>query len=266
MKAEPEEEKEANEAMRHVRLASIFTFLVMTLELTSSTCLHYMINAMTTIRLAAVMGATRGQGLSVINALLQTGRYSIRGITNDASTPEAHRLRERGVDVVAVDLDQADSITAALCHANVVFAGTTMYDGVMGREIQQGKRIAQAAAAMSTVEHFVRSTLPSASTLSAGKIRVPHMDGKAEVDEFIINSLPALAQKATFYWGGLYAENVTHPSYRPNFLETAQKYAWIQLVEAFTIVPMVGDHTINTGLCETNPWKTSIMSASAIRT
>lgn len=45
----------------------------MTLELTSSTCLHYMINAMAAMKLTAVMGATRGQCLSVINALLQTG-------------------------------------------------------------------------------------------------------------------------------------------------------------------------------------------------
>ncbi|KAK0386103.1 hypothetical protein NLU13_5940 [Sarocladium strictum] len=199
-------------------------------------------------RLAVVLGATRGQGNSVINALLKTGQYSIRGVTRDASTDEAQRLRERGVEVVSADLDDTSALDHAFSSAQVIFAVTTMYNGEMDREVMQGKNVANSASAVKTLEHFIWSTLPSASTRSGGRIPVPHMDGKAQVDEYIFNSLPALARKTTFYWGGLYAENVHYDPFRPNFLDTAKKYAWIQPVAAHTVVPMVGDHTINTGL------------------
>jgi hypothetical protein len=199
-------------------------------------------------KLAVVLGATRGQGGSVVNALLRTSRYSVRGVTRDAETSDAHRLKERGVEVIGADLDDPSTLAVAFVSAHVIFAVTTMYDGAMDHEVAQGKNIADAAAAVETLEHFVWSTLPSASTVSAGRIPVPHMDGKAQVDEYILKSLPALAQKTTFYWGGFYAENVTYPPYNPNLLPSAGKYVWVQPVASHTLVPMVGDHTVNTGI------------------
>jgi hypothetical protein len=75
------------------------------------------------------------------------------------------------------------------------------------------------------------------------------MDGKAQADEYILQSLPALAQKTIFYWGGFYAENVTYPQFSPSPLPTAaEKYVWVQPVAPHTLVPMVGDHDVNTGL------------------
>lgn len=199
-------------------------------------------------RLAVVLGATRGQGKSVVDALLKTGQYSIRGVTRDASTPEADRLRERGVEVVGADLDDLSALGRAFASAQVIFAVTTMYDGAMEREVAQGKNVADSASAVDTLEHFIWSTLPSASIVSGGRNPVPHMDGKAQVDEYILGSLPALAHKTTFYWGGLYAENVNYAPFRPCFLDTAKRYAWVQPVASQTVVPMVGDHTVNTGL------------------
>ncbi|KAF1832857.1 NAD(P)-binding protein [Decorospora gaudefroyi] len=203
---------------------------------------------MTRKMLAVVLGATRGQGGSVVNALLKTGQYSIRGVTHDANTPEARRLQERGVEVVAADLDDPSSLDAAFASAHVIFAVTTMYDGDVEREVAQGKKVADSAAAVDMLQHFIWSTLPSASAISDGKIPVPHMDGKAQVDEYILNALPALAQKTTFYWGGFYAENVTYPPYAPNCLSSAGNYVWVQPVASDTLVPMVGDHNVNTGI------------------
>jgi hypothetical protein len=74
------------------------------------------------------------------------------------------------------------------------------------------------------------------------------MDGKARVDEYIFECLPELARKTTFYWGGFYAENVTYPMFRPGLLESAGKWVWVQAVAEGTVVPMVGDHTVNTGI------------------
>ncbi|KAF2760971.1 putative hscarg dehydrogenase [Pseudovirgaria hyperparasitica] len=204
---------------------------------------------MTRKRIIAVLGATRGQGGSVVDALLKTGRYNIRGVTTeDTETPAAHRLKERGVNVVHVNLDDPDSIAVAFTSAHVIFAVTTMYDGAMEREVTQGKNIADVAAALESLEHFVWSTLPSATTVSRGTMAVPHMDGKAQVDEYIIDSHPELARKTTFYWGGMYAENVTYAPFMPAPLPSAGRYVWVQPVARDTLVPMVGDHTVNTGL------------------
>lgn len=200
-------------------------------------------------KLAVVLGATRGQGASVVNALLQSNEYVIRGVARDAHTPAAEALTRRGVEVVEADLDDAASLRTAFASAHAIFAVTTMYDGAMEREVRQGMNIADAAAAAAVpLEHFVWSTLPSASTVSRGKVSVPHMDGKARVDEYIISSLPGLAAKTTFYWGGFYAENVTYPNFRPGFLDSAAKHVWVQPVAATTVVPMVGDHHVNTGV------------------
>lgn len=147
-----------------------------------------------------------------------------------------------------VDLDDPSTLATAFASANVIFAVTTMYDGAMEREVTQGKHIADAAEAVETLKHFIWSTLPSASTVSNGRIPVPHMDGKAQVDEYILQSLPVLAQKTTFYWEGLYAENVTYPPYSPSFLSSSGKHVWVQPVAPPTLVPMVGDHTVNTGI------------------
>ena len=199
-------------------------------------------------QLAVVLGATRGQGRSVVNALLRSGRYDVRGLTPDPGTSDAPCLEERGVEIMEANLDDPGSLAVAFASAKVIFAVTTMYDGAMEREVVQGKTIADAAAAVGTLEHFVWSTLPSALSVSAGRIPVPHMDGKASVDEYILKSLPALAQKTTFYWGGFYAENVIYPPYSPSLLPSAGKKVWVQPVASQTLVPMVGDHNVNTGI------------------
>lgn len=157
-------------------------------------------------------------------------------------------MKERGAEVVEDDLDDPSTLAVVFTSAHVIFAVTTMYDGAMGREVAQGKNKADSAAAVKTLEHFVWSTLPSASTISARKIPVPHMDGKAQADDYILNSLPALARKMTFYWEGLYAENVTYPLYNPSLLPSAGKYVWVHPVAPHTLIPTVGDQTVNTGI------------------
>jgi hypothetical protein len=122
-----------------------------------------------------------------------------------------------------------------------------MVSGAMNRKVMQDQNIANAVTLVGTLEHFIWSSLPSASTASGGKLAVPYMDGKAEIDEYILKFLPGLADKTTFLWGGFYAENVQYPSFVPNFLASAEKYVWVQAVGAETLVPMVGDYNANMG-------------------
>jgi NAD(P)-dependent dehydrogenase (short-subunit alcohol dehydrogenase family) len=60
----------------------------------------------------AVVGATGGQGGSVVDSFLGAG-YAVRAITRNASSPKASALKERGVEVVTADLNDLDSLVKA---------------------------------------------------------------------------------------------------------------------------------------------------------
>lgn len=199
-------------------------------------------------KLAVVLGASSGQSASVANRLLDTGLYRVRGVARSITSKETQCLVQKGMELCQANFDDPPSLANAFAGANVLFAVTKMYDGDVNREISQGKHIANAAASVDAIEHFIWSTLPSAWVVTSRRISVPYMDGKAEVDEHIITMLPALAQKTTFVWGGFYAENVLYPNYAPNLLATAARHVWIQPVDPNTLIPMVGDHIANIGI------------------
>jgi uncharacterized protein YbjT (DUF2867 family) len=64
-------------------------------------------------KLVVVVGATGGQGGSVINRLLTDDSYRIRGISRDPQSKKSQALAMKGVQMVRADLNDADSITAA---------------------------------------------------------------------------------------------------------------------------------------------------------
>ena len=76
--------------------------------------------------------------------------------------------------------------------------------------------LARAAAASRTVEHYIWSTCPSAKRRFWGKMEVPHMDYKANVDARIKAELPQLAAITTYLYFGYYPQNlVWYPMLRP---------------------------------------------------
>jgi len=87
-------------------------------------------------------------------------------------------------------------------------------------ERKQATNIAVAASKTPTLEHFIWSTLLSATKTSNGKFKVPHLDYKAEVDAHIIAELPDLAKKTTFLWVGWYPSNL----------------AWFPMLKAIPVV------------------------------
>jgi uncharacterized protein YbjT (DUF2867 family) len=64
-------------------------------------------------KLVVVVGATGGQGGSVINRLLADGSYRLRGITRDIQSKGAQALAAKGVEMVTADLNNQQSIITA---------------------------------------------------------------------------------------------------------------------------------------------------------
>lgn len=97
-------------------------------------------------------------------------------------------------------------------------------------EKSQALALARAASKSSALEHYVWSTLPSASKTSKGKVSVPHLDYKAEVDEIIRSEMPELAKKTTFLFFGFYASNLA-------FFPFVKPFEWVSL-SAFSTCPV----------------------------
>ncbi|KAL3432229.1 hypothetical protein BDV09DRAFT_206119 [Aspergillus tetrazonus] len=156
-------------------------------------------------QLLVVLGSTGQQGISVINHILSdpilSSKYSIRGVTRDASKPAAQDLMMKGLDIVSADFDDPASIHAALQGAHTVFAMTcTIYDEhAKTREEQQGKTIADAAVAIGA-RYLIWSTATHAGNTSGGKYPVPAFDVRWDVEQYI-RGLPiqsAFVAPATF--------------------------------------------------------------------
>jgi len=123
-------------------------------------------------KLLTVFGATGVQGGSVVKAVLAhptlSKQYKVRAITRDPSKPNAQALAERGVEPVKADMENADSVRAALAGSDAVFAVTNYWEKQSKEgEVQQGKTIADAAKAVG-VKHLVWSALPHVTKMTNG--------------------------------------------------------------------------------------------------
>jgi hypothetical protein len=90
-------------------------------------------------------------------------------------------------------------------------------------ELEQGKKLADAAAKTSTLKHLIWSTLPNGRKISNGKYVVPHFDAKNKIDDYI-KSKADLYAKTTFLWVTFYAQNYQFPMYTPNLLVSHYSY------------------------------------------
>ncbi|AZD29809.1 NmrA/HSCARG family protein [Pseudomonas chlororaphis] len=126
-----------------------------------------------------VFGATGRQGQGVVNALLDQGAYTVRAISRDAGSDQAKGLAARGVEVVAADLNAADTLAPALNGAYGVFLVTNFWDPATGTsEYDQVKNVVNAAKSAG-VSHVVWSTLPNVLEISGGRYGVSHFTNKA---------------------------------------------------------------------------------------
>jgi uncharacterized protein YbjT (DUF2867 family) len=143
-----------------------------------------------TPKVITVFGATGNQGSGVINTVLAiadlTKKYTLRAVTRDPTSDKSQALQKQGVQVVKADLNDVESLKAAIRGSYGVF-GMTDFWSIHSQEIevQQGKNIFNACKA-ERVTHFVYSSLPWATKLTDGVLsRLAHFDSKAMVEEYI---------------------------------------------------------------------------------
>jgi uncharacterized protein YbjT (DUF2867 family) len=167
-------------------------------------------------KIFAVAGATGAQGGGLVRAILNdSGReFTARALTRDVSSEKAKALVKLGAEVVAANLDDVASLKRAFAGAYGVFCLTNFWEHFSPeKEYAQAKNQAEAAKE-TDVRHVIWSTLEDTRkwvplsdnrmpTLM-GKYKVPHFDGKGEVErEFTKLGLPVTFLLTSFYWDNL---------------------------------------------------------------
>jgi len=183
-------------------------------------------------KIIAVVGATGAQGGGLVRAILSNpgSGFAVRALTRDINSDSAKALKELGAEVIAADVDNADSLKSAFEGAYGVFGVTFFWHHFSPeQEMQQAKNIADASKAAG-VKHVIWSTLEdsrnwisldndSMPTLME-KYKVPHFDAKGEADNYFREiGLPVTIMRTSFYW-----DNFIHFGLGPQKIEEG-KYA-----------------------------------------
>lgn len=168
---------------------------------------------MTDKKIIAVAGATGAQGGGLARAILDhpESGFALRALTRNPGSDQAKALAGRGAEVVHADLDDEESLAAALQGAYGAFFVTNFWEHFSPeREAAQARNLARAAA-QAGVRHVVWSTLEDTRervpldddrmpTLM-GKYKVPHFDAKGEADAvFRELGVPTTFLRTSFYW------------------------------------------------------------------
>ncbi|MCW5253509.1 MULTISPECIES: NmrA/HSCARG family protein [unclassified Streptomyces] len=130
----------------------------------------------------AVLGATGGQGGAVVDALLAQG-VPVRAVVRSPGSGRAEALRRRGAEVVAGDMGDAESMTAAFTGVRAAFAVTTPFEEGIDAEVGQGRAIVAAAGA-ARLPYLVLSSVAGADRETG----VPHFDSKHRTEAVLHES------------------------------------------------------------------------------
>jgi uncharacterized protein YbjT (DUF2867 family) len=173
---------------------------------------------MTDKKIIAVVGATGAQGGGLVRAILHdpSGGFAVRAITRDADSEAAQALAAQGAEVVAADVDDAESLRRAFDGAYGAYCVTFFWAHFSPeKEIAQAGNMARAAKDAG-VEHVIWSTLEDTRrwvpldddrmpTLM-GRYKVPHYDAKGESDHLFTDAgVPTTFLLTSFYWDNFIA-------------------------------------------------------------
>jgi uncharacterized protein YbjT (DUF2867 family) len=167
-------------------------------------------------KIIAVVGATGAQGGGLVRAILNdpNGGFAARAITRDPASAKAKALADQGAEVVAADVDDADSLKRALAGAHGAYFVTFFWAHFSPeRELAEARSMAAAARDVG-LAHAIWSTLEDTRrwiplsddrmpTLM-GKYKVPHFDAKGEANTFFTEAgVPTTFLLTSFYWDNL---------------------------------------------------------------
>ena len=164
-------------------------------------------------KIIAVIGATGAQGGGLVRAIAAdpNSEFRARAITRDVNSDKARELAALGAEVVAGDIDDADSIRRAFEGAYGAFCVTFFWAHFSAEKELEEARIMANAARDAGVQHVIWSTLEDTRELVPlsddrmptlhGKYKVPHFDGKGEADKiFAAAGVPVTYLLTSFYW------------------------------------------------------------------
>lgn len=167
-------------------------------------------------KIIAVVGATGAQGGGLVRAIVSDpgSGFVARALTREVNSDKAKALARLGVEVVAANLDDVESLKRAFAGAHGAFCLTNFWEHFSPeKEYAQVKTQAEAAK-QAAVQHVIWSTLEDTRrwvpvsdnrmpTLM-GKYKVPHFDAKGEADqEFTKLGIPTTFLLTSFYWDNL---------------------------------------------------------------
>jgi uncharacterized protein YbjT (DUF2867 family) len=164
-------------------------------------------------KVIAVLGATGAQGSGLVRAIMadKSGEFTARALTRDVNSDKAKALAQLGAEVVAVDIDNYESLKKAFTGAYGVYAVTFFWDHYSPEKEMEEARLIAKAAKETNIKHIIWSTLEDTRkfiplddnrmpTLQ-GKYKVPHYDGKGEANKIFTDmGLPATLLNTSFYW------------------------------------------------------------------
>ncbi|KAF2715732.1 NAD(P)-binding protein [Pleomassaria siparia CBS 279.74] len=180
-------------------------------------------------KLITIVGITGNQGASVADAFLNEAGWKIRGISRDPNKASSKVWSDKGVEMVAADLDDAAAMKAAFKGSNAIFGVTDFWQQVKlpanyekaketgqtinvvayNAEIQQGKNIVDAAeATKDTLEILVLSVLTDSRKYSHGKITWNyHFEGKWKIVEYLQKTYPETYKKTQLFQAACFMTN-----------------------------------------------------------
>jgi uncharacterized protein YbjT (DUF2867 family) len=164
-------------------------------------------------KIITVLGATGAQGGGLVRAIQAdpAGAFRARAVTRNPGSEAARALAALGAEVVAGDVDDAESLRRAFTGAQGAFCVTFFWAHFSPeKELAEAALMAEAAK-RTGVAHVVWSTLEDTRkwvpltddrmpTLM-GKYKVPHFDGKGEANQLFTKAgVPTTLYYTSFYW------------------------------------------------------------------
>lgn len=167
-------------------------------------------------KIIAVFGATGAQGGGLAHAILNdhNSEFAVRAVTRDVNSDKAKELAAKGAEVVAGDVDDADSLKRVLQGAYGAYFVTFFWAHFSAeKETSEAKKMAEAAKEAG-LKHVIWSTLEdvrkyvplddSSMPTLHGKYKVPHFDGKGEADHYFTDAgVPTTFMLASYYWDNM---------------------------------------------------------------